>query len=323
MEQVRIPKIVVLGGTMVEISLRCGVIPRASQNVNGNNITYAVAGPGATQAVQACLCGCNVNLISKLGGDPLAGFVRARLGEYDIDLTYLSAAEVKNTAVNLVLINDNGENAVCYYHGANAALSERDIDAAEDVISKADVCLLQGCQPTEAVVRAIRLAKIHSRRVILNPAGAHHQKPPPIDELPDEYFLADILLANLGEAADMTEQPSAHVNQAKLIASDLVARGARCAIITMGRRGALVLDRESAERIEGHEVDLVDRTGSGDAFAGALAAYYAVREDIRGAVVFASAAGALACTKFGAIEALPAKEDIIQLLQKQDIDDLK
>jgi ribokinase len=58
----------------------------------------------------------------------------------------------------------------------------------------------------------------------------------------------------------------------------------------------------------------------GDAFAGALAAYYAVKNDIREAVKFASAAGALACTKFGSIESLPTKDEIIQLLQKEDID---
>ena len=67
------------------------------------------------------------------------------------------------------------------------------------------------------------------------------------------------------------------------------------------------------------EIELVDQTGRGDAFAGALAAYYAVEDDIRGAVKFASAAGALACTKFGSIEALPTKAEIIELLQKEDV----
>lgn len=67
------------------------------------------------------------------------------------------------------------------------------------------------------------------------------------------------------------------------------------------------------------EVELVDQTARGDAFAGALAAYCAVKDEVREAVKFACAAGALACTKFGAIEALPAKAEIIQLLQEEDI----
>jgi sugar/nucleoside kinase (ribokinase family) len=67
-------------------------------------------------------------------------------------------------------------------------------------------------------------------------------------------------------------------------------------------------------------VELVDQAGRGDAFAGALAAYYAVEEDIRGAAKFASAAGALACTKFGSLEAMPTKAEIIELLQKEEVE---
>jgi sugar/nucleoside kinase (ribokinase family) len=80
----------------------------------------------------------------------------------------------------------------------------------------------------------------------------------------------------------------------------------------------MVVDRNSADQIPAFEVDLVDHAGSGDAFAGALAAYCAVKNDVRAAVKFASAAGALACTKFGSVEALPTKAEIIELLQKED-----
>jgi sugar/nucleoside kinase (ribokinase family) len=91
----------------------------------------------------------------------------------------------------------------------------------------------------------------------------------------------------------------------------------------MGKRGCMVVDRDGADHIPAFEVELIDQTGRGDAFAGALAAYYAVKNDIREAAKFASAAGALACTKFGSIEALPTKDEIIQLLQKEDIDLLR
>ena len=323
MDSARIPQIVIVGSTVVEITFRCAQFPSANQRVAGNNITYSVGGAGPLQAVQACLCGCQVHLVGKTGGDALADYIRERLGEYDIDLNNLTTVAVKNTAVNLVLVNDSGENAVCYYNGTNGSLNARDIDAAESVIAQADVCMLQGSLPDEAIVRAVRLAKVHGRRVILNPSGGNMQRSLPLDELPADYFLADVLLMNLDQAADMTEQSSAHFNRARLIASDLIARGAGCAIVTMGRRGSLVLDRESVERIDGYEVELVDKSASGDAFAGALAAYYAVRDDLKGAAVFASAAGALACTKFGSLESLPGKADIIQLLQKLDAEEKK
>ena len=101
-----------------------------------------------------------------------------------------------------------------------------------------------------------------------------------------------------------------------MIGSDLVARGVGSAVITMGKRGSIVVDRAGADHIPAFDVELVDQTCCGDAFAGALAAYCAVKDDIRGGVEFASAAGALTCSKFGCIESLPTKAEIIELLQK-------
>jgi len=80
----------------------------------------------------------------------------------------------------------------------------------------------------------------------------------------------------------------------------------------------MVVDRDGADHVPAFEIELIDQTARGDAFAGALAAYCAVKDDVRQAVKFASAAGALACTKFGAIEALPTKNEIIEILQKED-----
>jgi ribokinase len=131
-----------------------------------------------------------------------------------------------------------------------------------------------------------------------------------------------MLVCNLTSAAQITDQSGADIRMAKLIGSDLVARGTHCAVLTMGPRGCVVVDRSGADHLPAFNVDVVDRTGSGEAFAGALAAYCAVKSDLRAAVQFASAAGALVCSKFGGIEALPTEAEIIQLLQQEDIDPL-
>ena len=81
----------------------------------------------------------------------------------------------------------------------------------------------------------------------------------------------------------------------------------------------MVVDRSGSYHVSAFEIELVDQTCTGDAFAGALAACVAVKDNMREAVKFASAAGALACTKFGSIESLPTKAEIIELLQKEDV----
>jgi len=323
----RIPKVVVIGGTYVDMAIKCRQIPSAGQSVVGSALSYTATGPGPNQAVQAALCGCQVHLISKVGGDAFAQMARKSLAEFDVEVERLFTAQAKNTGVVVTLVNAIGENAICTYTGANSALGPQDIQAAEQVISEADVCLIHGALPQEAIVTAIRCAQVHGVKVILNPARPMESVSPQGEpkgerssELPAEYFVADILIPNLYEAADITDQEAANIRTAKLIGSELVARGIGAAIITMGKRGCMVVDRNGADHIPAFEVKLVDQTGRGDAFAGALAAYYAVKDNIREAVKFASAAGALACTKFGSIEALPTKEEIIQLLQKEDID---
>jgi len=313
------PKVVVIGGTYVDMAIRCGQIPSPGQKVTGSALSYTITGPGPNQAVEAALCGCEVHLISKVGGDPFAQMAGSSLADYNVNTDFVYTAEAKNTGLVVTFVNAEGENASCYYPGANSALQALDITEAEQMISEADVCLIHGQLPQEAIVSALRCAELYGVKVILNPARPLEQQGQATSDLPIEYFKADILIPNLYEAADITEQSAANIRTAKLIASDLVARGVDYAVITMGRRGCMVVDRNSADHIPAFEIDLVDQTGRGDAFAGALAAYCAIENDVRAAVKFASAAGALACTKFGSIEALPTKADIIEILQKEDI----
>jgi ribokinase len=316
----RIPKVVVIGGTYIDMTIKCCHVPTPGQSVGGSALAYSIAGPGPTQAIQAALCRCEVSLVSKIGGDAFAQMALKGLAEYEVDTEYVFFAEAKNTGVVVTMVTSEGENAICRVTGANSALQAADIEIAEDRIAEADACLIHGCLPQEAIVAAIGYANLHGTPVILNPARPMEQEGQGRCDLPSEYFSTDVLIPNLEEAAEITSQLAADIRMAKMIGSDLVARGARCAVITMGRRGCLVVDRSGADHVPAFGIDLVDRTGSGDAFAGALAAYCGVKHDLREAVKFASAAGALVCTKLGAVEALPTKAEIIQLLQREDID---
>jgi ribokinase len=313
--------VVVVGGTYVDMAIRCRQVPSAGASVSGSALSYTVTGPGPNQAVQAGLCGCQAYLVSKIGGDPFGQMVKKSLSEFDVNTDFVYIAEAKNTGTVVTLVNAKGENTCLIYTGANSALLVQDVDAAEQIISKANVCLIHGRLPQDAITKAIRYAKLHGVKVILNPARPieSHKNIRGSSDLPIEYFSADILIPNLYEAADITDQSAANIRTAKLVGSDLVARGVSSAVITMGKRGSMVVDRDGADHIPAFEVELVDQTGAGDAFAGALAAACAVEDDVRAAVKFASAAGALVCTKFGSIEALPTKAEIIQLLQKEDM----
>lgn len=312
-----------VGGVYVDVAVKCAQTPTAGQTTVGTALSATATGPGVNQAVEASLCGCEVYLISKVGNCPFGAMIKSVIEQYDVNSKYIFTAQAKNTGVMLTLVNTAGENACIRYDGANLALVPADIESAENAFSGAKVCLIHAQLPKDAIMKAITAAKLHSLKVILDPAGAIELSGGGAgmvgaQELPAEYFSADILIPNLYEAGLISERSSANIRTAKLVGSDLVARGAGAAVITMGRRGCMVVDRDSTDHIPAYNIELVDHTGTGDAFAGALAASLAVGDDLRQAVKFASAAGALACTKFGSVDAMATKEEIIELMQKQE-----
>lgn len=311
---VRIPRVVVVGATYVDMTVRCSRIPEAGQTVTGSGFSYTATGAGLNQAIQAALCGCQVHLISKVCNDIFGQVVKENLAAFSINTDLLYTAEAKNTGVIVTLVNSKGENSSCIAEGANRALRPQDIecDAAEQTISSADVVLIHGQLPHDAVSAAIKMANLHRKKVILDPTAVALTA-----EVPIEFFSVNILIPDLHEAAEIADVAVENIHETKMIGSDLVARGVECVVIKMGRKGCLVIDRDGAKHIPAFSVELVDQTCSGDAFAGALAASVAVGDNVERAVKFASAAGALACTRFGAQDSLPKKEEIIQLLQQQ------
>lgn len=311
------PRIVVIGSAFIDFAIRCQDIPGPGEIVLGTGFSYNSTGSGINQATEAALCGCEVYFIGKVGSDHLGDIVKKNLAYYKINSDFVVAAEAKSTGAIVTMVNAAGENGSCISVGANRAMRGAEIEAAEEIISKADACLVHGDIPQEAVLAAVRLANMHKVKVLLDPAFGIRGNTRKHAELPMEYFSVTVLLVNAEEAAEIAEEPLSDLHKAKLVGSDLVARGAQNVIIKMGRRGCLIVNREGTEHIPPFDVDMVDKTCAGDAFAGALAACYAVGDSINNAVRFGAAAGAIACSRFGCQESLPKKTEILELLHKQ------
>ena len=311
------PRVVVVGSVYVDMAIRCEQFPDTSEIISGSGFSCIPTGSGLNQAIQAALCGCEVSLVGKVGNDSFGQMVRNNLADFGVNCDFLFQAEAKNTGVTVSFVNSTGTNRTIISEGANKALVPGDIKGAEfeKLISSADVCLINGQLPPDLVCAAIRAGKLSRTKVILDPALSSEQFQRQSVALPMDYYSADILVPNFAEAAELSTVQNHNIHTAKLIGSDLIARGVGCAVIKLGKRGALVVDKDSADQIPPFEVKFVDRTACGDAFDGALAASCAVGDEIRKAVRFASAAGALACSKFGSQESLPKKEEIIELLQ--------
>ena len=96
-------------------------------------------------------------------------------------------------------------------------------------------------------------------------------------------------------------------------AKDLCGRGVRSVVVTLGERGALLVEQDGSRLFPAYPVRPVDTTAAGDAFNGALACALAEGQTLEVAIPFANAAGALAATKRGAQDSLPTRSEIHHL----------
>jgi fructokinase len=100
-------------------------------------------------------------------------------------------------------------------------------------------------------------------------------------------------------------------------AQQLLGRGASLVLVSLGPEGAFYATQEFSAQVPAFEVEVVDSTGAGDAFLAATLVHLSEdsknsfdEERVREAVRRGTAAGALACTDYGAMRALPSKSEL-------------
>jgi ribokinase len=316
----RIPKLVIIGPVYVDMALRCQAFPTAGMKTEGASFSHTPSGPSVNRAIQASLCGCDVSVIAKVGEDCFGQLIRNNLSQYAIDTELIYPVAAMNTGVAITLVDPKGENCVYVCSGANRTLGRDEIEyaAAEQLIFTSDAVVLCGPLPQDAAIAAIRTAQIHKKRVVLDVCLPHHN-PESLKDIdwPMEYYNVSVLIVRFGDFICVSELGAGGVAELKSVGTHLVGKGASCVVMTLGWRGALIIDRQGCRHIPGVELDVVDNSGAVDAFCGAFAACYTTNDFVDTAVRFAVAAEALTRSRFGVQDALPKNEEIIVLLQQQ------
>ena len=302
-------RIVVVGSSNTDMIVKLPHLPKPGETVSGGAFSTAAGGKGANQAVAAARAGAEVSLVARVGDDSfgeqaIAGFV----GD-GIDVRHVTRDSASPSGVALIFVDDGGENCIAVAPGANATLTPEDVDAASELITGADVLVMQLETPIESVERAAALAREHGVRVILNPAPAR----PLSDEILGNV---SILTPNESEAELLTGIQVSDDEGAAAAARALVARGVDTVILTLGSRGAYVFESDSGELVPGFEVEAVDTTAAGDVFNGSLAVGLAEGKPFAEAVRFANAAAALSVTKLGAQPSAPTRSEIETFLSE-------
>ncbi len=306
MAETDLPHVVVVGSVNMDLVARVDHVPAPGETVLGSDFQTIPGGKGANQAVAVARLGARCTMVGRVGEDAFGERLIAGLRDEGIDTRHVQTTPETPSGVALIAVAASGENAICVASGANFAVTPADVNAAEDAIAAADACLLQLELPVKTVSHAIRVCHRHGVEAILDPA-------PALPDPPDELFAADILSPNETEAAILLGQQG-HPVEPDAAARALAKRGARKVVLKLGARGAGMLDDGEFVVIEGHPINVVDTTAAGDAFTAALAVARAQGRSLQDAVRYANAAGALACTKFGAQPSMPAADDVGAML---------
>lgn len=307
------PNILVVGSINMDIAVRAPVMPVPGETVLGSDFKTSPGGKGGNQAVAAARLGANCRMIGRVGDDAFGQDLRAGFRAENIDTEHI--IETKNTpsGVAVIIVNHRGENSIVVASGANFAVTPDDLFSREDLFREADVVLLQLELPMPTVRASVDLARRHGAKIILDPA-------PMVRHFPPELFHVDVITPNVTEADLLMGTGNAEERVDKRTAASLIARGAKAAVLKLGGRGSMVSTADGHfYRIQPYRVSVVDTTAAGDAFTAALAVGLARGMHPRESARFANAAGALACTKIGAQEAMPNIYEIKMLMDDQPI----
>ena len=279
----------VVGSINLDLVASGAPLPSPGETVTGAQFAQHPGGKGANQALAARRLGANVKMIGCVGDDALAEPALALLRQDGVDVSDVMSEIATSMGVALIAVSADGENQITVASGANAKVGASDVAG----LPKCDVILCQLEVPVAAIVAAADRAAETSALLAINLTPSMTVPEGLIDR-------ADLLIVNEIEAA---------------FYGDTLHHDGGLVAMTLGGDGAVLFKqgREIA-RVPAFDVSVVDTTGAGDTFCGALAVALAEGQAPEQALRFASAAGALAVTKPGAQPSLPWRAQVDALL---------
>lgn len=280
--------------------------PVMGETILSKGFSMNPGGKGANQAYAAGRLGGCVKMIGCVGNDVYGESLLKSLKSVGVDTAAVAMLDQVPTGIAGITVTGSGDNSIIVVSGANFYLTPEMIRRNEDLIRQADYVLTQLETPVETVMALAGKAKEAGKIMILDPAPARR-------DLPDELFpLIDILKPNETELQILSGMPvdtDTHIVQA---AKTLIQRGVKTVVVTIGERGAMIVDNAQARFVPALRVDPVDTTAAGDAFTAAMVCGLADGKDMETAVRFASKVSSIVVTRRGAQMSIPDISEIEQ-----------
>jgi len=298
--------VIVFGSINMDLVVYSDAKPNDGETIIGNSFETFLGGKGSNQAVAASKLGANVSFVGKVGSDLYGQKLKEQLNLEKVNTQLLGKVEGESGVAVINVIENSSENQIIVIPGANAHVSADQIDdktleSVEILISQLEV------PPNQIELLFSRVKQGHCYR-ILNVA-------PAIEFSTSLFNETDLLVVNEIELEALAKKKLKDTNIDSIRASvDLLSLAKHQAIVvTLGAEGVYVRDQNKDEYIEGHKVNSVDTTGSGDCFVGAMASCLIEDKNLFDASVFANKAASISVTRKGASSSMPTKDEVVNL----------
>lgn len=305
-----------LGSINADFQVRVERRPAIGETLLGQSYRRLGGGKAANVAFLCARLGARAMLFGHVGDDELAEQALAPLRSAGVDLSGVTPVAGLATGMAMIMVPPDGKKGIVLASNANDAWTDEDTQRIASALREAPAgsVLVADCEVAVAgLEQAMRTARQRGAQVVLDPS--------PADRVTQELLaLSDVVLPNNAEARALTGIDCSDAKSSARAASRLRSLGARAACVKLGDGGCVLDDGTHRVHVRSLPVQVVDTTGAGDAFAGALAFSLSRRHGLASAVRFAAAASQLAVTGYGSQPAYPALEEIEALSARLEVE---
>jgi ribokinase len=294
-------RVLVLGNATLDVIQRVDRLPAPGETVLALSTVRCAGGKGLNQAVAASRTGAPTLLTAPIGQDAEATFLVDTLGsEAGLEVDWLVCNAP--TDLSAIWVATGGENVIVSSTDCARSVTPDQAHHLGGTLATGDVLLMQGNLSADITRAAARTARARGATCVLNTAPIAWDMRPILG-------LFDVLIANEIEAEQLTAGSSS-------TAAWLRINGVRTAIITLGSRGALIIDERTETMIDAPQVAAIDTSGAGDVFVGTVAGLLANGIPLSKAVTIAVATASLSVTRPNTTPSFPSRDEIAALAKR-------
>jgi ribokinase len=295
----------VIGSIVYDLVMELEHLPATGETVPGTSFSTFIGGKGLNQAVQIHRLGYPVIFRGRIGDDSYGQAVIDELERQRFPYDGINRVPGEHTAVGMIFVGPDGRNLIGGYRAANMNFGTDEVDdEMEREIRNSSILSVQLEIPDDVIEKALRIAVDAGVKTILNAA--------PWRALPDSFEeLVDYWVVNEVEAGQFFDCGITNANDCfPITLHQPVIDRRQVWVVTLGDRGAAVVDSDGVHPVDGIVVDAVDSTGAGDSFTGGFAVGIAEGMNPVDAAIFANRVASISVTKLGGMTGLPLRSEL-------------